>query len=163
MAINDLMAELIFINDRVGVLQGALKELSDPADIECAAVALERIENAAYEARLIVSEQDWVEDDFVGSDGDLDKANDGALGVAIHATFSASGTATDEVALEGDLESLLSRTLAMITDQFAPRQLASHEAYVYHEGSDEDDAYIGISIPMGRVLFEVDELSERSE
>lgn len=153
----ELIADLLDIRGRLEELHGVLGELAESADVERAAEVISRIEDAVYEAALVVNGDDGVDDDGESLEGMIGQPIEDFLGVAIHATFEADGGITERLEPEIATESLSSQLLSFLGSNFEGYHLVSHQAYVYREGEDENDAYVGIEIPMGRVIIELDE------
>lgn len=154
------MADLLDIHERLEELHGALAELADPADVERVAEVIGRIESAAYEAALAVSDDDGIDDDGGGPEGLICQSDESSLGVAIHARFEADSGTADGVEPEVTAETLSTWLLPLLAGRIDGYHMTSHQAYVYREGEDGHDAYIGIEIPMSGVIVEVDEGSD---
>ena len=155
-SIKDILMELSTIRDRLEEISSSLSDVARAQDIERAVELAEAIEEAAYSVTQTLNGDD-IED--VGPGACQAEGGD-ALGVAFHARFRPGLGDTAPECPVIHAERLSARILEMLSEEIGVSAPASHQAYVYREGVDPNDAYIGIQIPMGLIVSEVDELAD---
>ena len=155
-SMDDILTELSTMRDRLEEISGSLSDGVRAQDVGRAVELAEAIEEAAYSVTQTL-DGDGIEE--IGPGACRAEGSD-ALGVAFQARFRAElgDTAPEWPGIHA--ERLSARILEMLSEEVGVGAPASHQAYVYREGVDPNDAYIGIQIPMGLIVSEVDELAD---